>query len=72
MNQNSSEIMVPAHLNGSAKVATAESLELGSGTIPQMEEEEPMSLWKWPAKRGKLAQVSKFSLQTRTLILLQC
>lgn len=62
-----SEIEIPHHLNGSLKMSTSSKdsqvkedsnnkTDVGNS---EKEEEERHSLWKWPAKSGKLTKVGK-------------
>lgn len=61
-----SVIEMPHHLNGSLKMSTSSKDSKGKEDpnnktnfgIIENEEEEPHSLWKWPARRSKLAKVS--------------
>jgi hypothetical protein len=62
-------IIVPAHLNGSIKVPSEDSPEgeeVKNKTEPNtsMVEEEPHSLWKWPAGRSKFTQVRSSSARS--------
>ncbi|KYB27277.1 Sodium/potassium/calcium exchanger 5-like Protein [Tribolium castaneum] len=49
-------VVVPSHLNGSLKVPEAETEEAKKTEPTNMVEDEPHSLWKWPAGRSKFTQ----------------
>lgn len=51
-------VIAPSHLNGSVKVPENETEEVKKTEPTNIVEDEPHSLWKWPAGRSKFTQIT--------------